>query len=39
MESVLIQNVLDKLPVPEVEQSLTAFLDPMTTLLPPTARC
>ena len=34
MESVLIQQVLDKLPVPELEQSLTSFLAPMLRLLP-----
>src|ERR687894_232142 len=34
MESVLIRAVLDKLPVPELEQSLTAFLAPVLDLLP-----
>ena len=34
MESVLIRDVLDNLPVPELEQSLTTFLAPMTALLP-----
>ena len=34
MESVLIRDVLDKLPVPELEHSLTTFLSPMLTLLP-----
>ncbi len=34
MNSVLIQNALDKLPVAELEQSLTAFLTPMRDLLP-----
>jgi hypothetical protein len=31
---VLIRAVLDKLPVPELEQSLTSFLAPMLHLLP-----
>ncbi len=34
MESVLIQHVLDKLPVPELEHSLTTFLSPLLDLLP-----
>ena len=34
MESVLIRDVLDKLPVPELEQSLTAFLTPLLEVLP-----
>ena len=34
MESVLIRDVLDKLPVLELEHSLTAFLSPMLPLLP-----
>ena len=34
MESVLIRDVLDNLPVPELEQSLTTFLTPMTALVP-----
>ena len=34
MESVLIRDVLDKLPVPELEQSLWTFLSPMLELLP-----
>lgn len=34
MDSVLIQTVLDKLPVHELEQSLTTFLDPVLDLLP-----
>src|SRR5919205_1050420 len=34
MESVLIRDVLDNLPVPELEQSLTTFLAPMTALVP-----
>ncbi len=34
MESVLIREVLDKLPVAELEHSLTTFLSPMLALLP-----
>jgi hypothetical protein len=34
MESVLIRDVLAKLPVPELEQSLTTFLAPMLEVLP-----
>lgn len=34
MDSVQIRAVLDKLPVPELEQSLTAFLAPVLDLLP-----
>jgi len=34
MESVLIRDMLDKLPVPELEQSLATFLGPLLTLLP-----
>ncbi|MCA1599724.1 MAG: transposase, partial [Chloroflexi bacterium] len=34
MESVLIHDLLDKLPVPELEHSLTAFLTPLLHLLP-----
>ena len=34
MESVLIRDVLDKLPVPELEHSLTTFLSPLLVLLP-----
>jgi hypothetical protein len=34
MESVLIRDVLDKLPVPELEHSLTTFLAPLLDLLP-----
>ena len=34
MESVLIREVLDKLPVPELDHSLTSFLSPMLDLLP-----
>ena len=34
MESVLIRDVLDKLPVPELDHSLTSFLAPMLDLLP-----
>ena len=34
MESVLIRDVLDKLPVPELEHSLTTFLSPLLGLLP-----
>jgi hypothetical protein len=34
MESVLIQSVLDKLPVAALEQSLATFLAPMLELLP-----
>jgi len=34
MDSVLMQTVLDKLPVPELEHSLTAFLTPIMQLLP-----
>jgi len=34
MESVLIRHVLDKLPVPELEHSLTTFLMPLVQLLP-----
>ena len=34
MESVLIEDVLAKLPVPELDQSLTTFLAPLCTLLP-----
>jgi len=34
MESVLIREVLDKLPVPELEHSLTTFLSPLLALLP-----
>ncbi len=34
MASVLIRDVLDKLPVPALEQSLTAFLTPLLELLP-----
>src|ERR687885_2984325 len=34
MESVLIRDVLDNLPVPELEQSLTTFLPPLTALVP-----
>ena len=34
MDSVLIHNVLDNLPVPELEHSLTTFLSPMLDLLP-----
>ena len=34
MESVLIRDVLDKLPVPELEHSLTTFLRPLLDLLP-----
>jgi hypothetical protein len=34
MESVLIEDVLAKLPVPELDQSLATFLAPLCTLLP-----
>src|SRR3712207_4516063 len=34
MESVLIGAVLDKLPVPELEQTLTTFLAPVTHVVP-----
>lgn len=34
MESVLIRAMLDKVPVPELEQSLTSFLAPMVRLVP-----
>ena len=34
MQSVLIRDVLDKLPVPELDHSLTSFLAPMLDLLP-----
>ena len=34
MESVLIRAVLDKLPVPELDHSLTTFLTPLLELLP-----
>jgi hypothetical protein len=34
MESVLIRDMLDKLPVPELEQSLTTFLAPLLEVLP-----
>ena len=34
MDSVLIRNVLDKLPVPELEHSLTTFLAPLLHVLP-----
>ncbi len=34
MDSVLIRDVLDKLPVPELEHSLQTFLAPLTDLLP-----
>ena len=34
MDSVLIRDVLDKLPVPELEHSLTTFLRPLLQLLP-----
>jgi hypothetical protein len=34
MDSVLITTVLDKLPVSELEQTLTTFLAPLTELLP-----
>src|ERR687893_738205 len=34
MESVLIRDVLDKLPVPELDHSLTTFLAPVLKLLP-----
>ena len=34
MERVLIRDVLDKLPVRELEQSLRTFLSPMLELLP-----
>ena len=34
MDSVLIRNVLDKLPVPELEPSLTTFLAPLLHVLP-----
>jgi len=33
-DSVLIQEMLDKLPVPELEQSLTTFLAPLLAVLP-----
>ncbi len=34
MDSVLIRDVLDKLPVPELEHSLQTFLAPLTELVP-----
>jgi hypothetical protein len=34
MESVLIRDVLDKLPLPELEQSLATLLTPLVQLLP-----
>ena len=34
MDSVLIRDVLDKLPVPALEHSLTTFLRPLLELLP-----
>ena len=34
MESVLIQAVLDKVPVPTLEHSLTTYLSPLLALLP-----
>jgi len=34
IESVLIRDVLDKLPVAELEQSLTTFLAPLLEVLP-----
>ncbi len=34
MDSLLIRQVLDKLPVPDLEHSLTTFLSPLLALLP-----
>ena len=34
MDSVLIRNLLDKLPVPELDHSLTTFLAPLLHVLP-----
>ncbi len=32
MDSVLIRNVLDKVPVPKLEHSLTTYLSPLLDL-------